>query len=331
MGVVRAALRQPGTGLLLSGVALQEPGLRAAGRLATAHGVSVFANRYAARLTRGRGVFEARRLPYFPEPAWQLLAGIRTMITVEAAPPVSFFGYLGLRSTLAPENCTFLTLAEEGEDGVQSLEELAQGLPDDGCTEYDPPPSPQMDDALTLDSLGQSLAALLPEGSIVADEMVSSGEAVNAWLARAAKHDLLPVTGGSIGQGLPVAVGAAVACPDRYVIALEADGSAMYSMQSLWTMARERLDVVVVILANRRYRILEVEMQRTGAGRMGPRADTLMDLHDPVIDWVALGRGMGVRSRLATTVQEFRDAFCEGLKYGGPCLIEAVLPSAPAA
>jgi acetolactate synthase-1/2/3 large subunit len=154
--------------------------------------------------------------------------------------------------------------------------------------------------------------------------MVSSGEAVLRHLGGAPSFDLLPVTGGSIGQGLPVAVGAAVACPDRKVIALEADGSSMYTPQSLWTMARERLDIVVVILANRRYRILDVEMERTGAGAVGPRANDMLDLRRPHLDWVKLSEGMGVESSRATTADEFIAQWTAAVKQRGPRLIEAV-------
>ena len=180
--------------------------------------------------------------------------------------------------------------------------------------------------ALTLDIIGLVLAAEMPEGSIVSDEMISAAEAVlqNLGAARPSTH--LPITGGSIGQGLPVAVGAAVACPDRKVIALQADGSAMYTLQALWTMARERLDVVVVILANRRYKILEIETRRTGAGEIGPRANDMMDLTRPDLDWVKLAEGQGVpaAARGDTGTSSFA-LFREAVKQPGPRLIEAVL------
>jgi acetolactate synthase-1/2/3 large subunit len=155
--------------------------------------------------------------------------------------------------------------------------------------------------------------------------MVSSGEVILRQLDNAAAFDLLPVTGGSIGQGLPVAVGAAVACPDRKVIAMEADGSSMYTPQSLWTMARERLDVVVVILTNRRYRILDIEMQRTGAGAVGPRANDMLDISRPDLDWVKLSEGMGVEAGRATTADEFIRQFRAAVKQRGPKLIDAVV------
>ena len=154
---------------------------------------------------------------------------------------------------------------------------------------------------------------------------MSSGAEIERHLRHAAPHDLLPVTGGAIGQGLPVAVGAALACPDRKVVALEADGSSMYTPQSLWTMAREQLDVTVVVLANRRYRILEIEMTRTGSGGIGPQADALMDLHRPELDWVLLAKGMGVEASRAETAEDFRKEFAAAMRGRGPRLIEAII------
>ncbi len=179
--------------------------------------------------------------------------------------------------------------------------------------------------SLTVEMLGRAVGALLPEGAILSDETVSSNAQIWPHLAGAALHDHLPVTGGAIGQGLPVAVGAALACSGRKVVALEADGSAMYTPQSLWTMARERLDVTTVILANRRYRILDIEMQRTGAGAVGPRADEMIDLTNPVPDWIKLAQGFGVEARRAATADEFVAEFGAAMREPGPRLIEAVL------
>ncbi len=306
--------------ILLGGAAICERGLRAAART----GARVFLNRYAGRALRGREWSVASRIPYFPEPAWEALSAIRHMILVEAAPPVSFFGYPGMRSTLAPEDCRMHQLAAEGEDGVAALESLPA---------LAAPPSPLQPIAapiggeLTPESVGRVLASLLPEGAIVSDEMVSSGDPVNSALQHANTHDLLPVTGGSIGQGLPVAVGAAMACPGRKVVALEADGSAMYSLQALWTMARENLDVVVVIFNNRRYRILDVEMARTAAAKVGPRADQMMDIGRPAIDWVALSKSLGVEGARADTVAAFKMLAAAAFNQPGPRLIEAMLLS----
>ncbi len=302
----------------LGGSAASRAGIEAAART----GLPVFLNRYSGRVPRGRDWAFARRVAYFPEPAEAMLQGLQHLILVEAEAPVSFFGYPGRPSTLAPSLCRLHVLASHHEDGVAALESL-------GGKSVLPAPAPSTamppDGALTPESLGAVLAALLPADAIISDEMISSGEPVNSALAGAAFHDLLPVTGGSIGQGLPVAVGAALACPQRKVVALEADGSAMYSLQALWTMAREKLDVVTVIFANRRYRILEVEMKRTGAGPIGPKADQMIDLSRPVVDWVSLARGLGVEAARATTVAEFATLLTRALATKGPRLIEAQL------
>jgi acetolactate synthase-1/2/3 large subunit len=317
-------LRRGGNmGILLSGSALHERGLRAASRLRAATGVKIFANRNAGRMTRGAGIPAAERIPYFPEAAQTLLAGFERLILVEAKPPVSFFGYPGVRSTLAPVDCAFDTL-----ESAVALELLADeiGAPRKVSEPHAARPTLPSGEPLTAAAIGRTVAALMPEGSIVSDESISSSEQIYPHLAAAAPHDYLPVTGGSIGQGLPVAVGAALACPDRKVIALEADGSAMYSLQSLWTMARERLDVTVIILANRRYRILDIEMRRTGAGAVGPLADRMLDLTDPAPDWVRLSEGFGVEATRATTADEFIRDFTAAMRGSGPKLIEAMLP-----
>jgi acetolactate synthase-1/2/3 large subunit len=182
-----------------------------------------------------------------------------------------------------------------------------------------------LDGPLTSEAIGKTLAALLPESAIVSDEMITSGGDVLPYLAHAAPHDQLPVTGGSIGQGLPVALGAACACPNRKVIALDGDGSAMYTLQSLWTMARENLDVITVIFENRCYRILEIEMRRTGANGFGRLAGEMIDIGRPDLDWVKLSTGMGVPATRATTAAEFTAQFRGAVKARGPQLIEAIL------
>jgi len=182
-----------------------------------------------------------------------------------------------------------------------------------------------LDGPLTLEAIGRTVAAHLPEGSLISEEMVSSGAPVLAQLAHAVPHEWMPVTGGSIGQGLPVALGAAAACPDRKVIALEADGSGMYTLQALWTMAREKLDVLVVIFANRRYRILDIEMRRTGANGFGEIANGMIDIGNPDLDWVSLAAGMGVGASRALTAAEFSAQFRDAVRQRGPWVIEAVV------
>jgi acetolactate synthase-1/2/3 large subunit len=316
----------PACGIILSGRALLEDSLAAAARISAATGARIFANRYAARHPRGLGGFNPTRLPYFPEPAEAALAGLHRIILVEAAEPVSFFGYPNRRSTLAPAGCQFMTLASETEDSLTALNHLASLLPQvEVPVSAELRPTLPSDGPLTPDSIGQTLAALLPEDSIISDEMISSGEAVNAWLLRAARHQLLPVTGGSIGQGLPLAVGAALASPGSKVLALEADGSGMYSLQALWTMARENLNILTIVFANRRYRILDVEMERTGAATVGPLAGRMLDLADPDLDWVALACGHGVDAVRVSSLPEFVACAASALSRRGPFLIEAVL------
>ena len=321
-------------GLLLGGSALLTAGFQPAALLAAATGVRVLGNRNGARNECGGGRAAPLRLPYFPEPAEAALAGLKHLILVESQTPISFFGYPGRRSELAPQDCTIHVLASVEENGVEALLALAREL---GVDPAPPPvlhaPKPDWPHTadLTPDAIGRVLAHLLPEGAIISDETVSSGEALLRHLASAAAHDLLPVAGGSIGQGLPVAVGAALACPTRKVIALEADGSALYTLQSLWSMARERLDVTTVILANRRYRILDIEMRRTGAGAVGPRADRMIDLTRPEPDWVKLAEGLGGNAVRIATPDEFILEFGSAMCQPGPRLIEAVLDrSSPA-
>jgi acetolactate synthase-1/2/3 large subunit len=313
--------------LLLNGGALLERGLEAAGRIRQATGCRVFASRYCARISRGGARFRPQRIPYFPEPALAMLAGLKHMLLVEAQPPVSFFGYPATPSYLAPEDCAMHVLAADHQDGAAALEALAEecGARPPAAAPPAHPPAPPEDGALTPETIGRVVAALLPAGAILSEEAVSSGEQLWPPLAAAAPHEHLPVTGGSIGQALPVAVGAAIAGPGRKVVALEADGSGMYTLQALWTMARERLDVVCVIFANRRYRILDIEMKRTGGGALGPLANDMMDLTRPSLDWVKLAEGHGVAASRATGTAQFADLFGLAMKERGPRLIEAVL------
>jgi acetolactate synthase-1/2/3 large subunit len=316
------------TGILLDGTALLSPALEAAGKLAAATGARIFANRYGARTERGAGRFAPHRIPYFPEAAEAALAGLRHMILVEARPPVSFFAYPGRRSLVTPADCACFELATPAEDGRAALgmlvDECGAGSAHARVTELHRCPLPR-GAPLTPENIGRAMSALLPDHAILSDEMISSGEPVSTALTGAPPHDHLPVSGGSIGQGLPVAVGAALACPGRKVIALEADGSGMYTLQSLWTMTREGLDVVTVIFANRRYRILDIEIRRTGAARIGRAANDMIDIARPTLDWVKLAEAQGVPAARATTADEFIVHFRTAVNEPGPRLIEAVI------
>jgi acetolactate synthase-1/2/3 large subunit len=320
-------LRQlgPAAGVLIGGQTVVDAGLESARRIATGSGARLFYDRNASRAALGGGRFEPARVAYFPERAETQFAGLKQMFLIEAKEPVSFFAYPGRKSTLLPEDCTVTVLAGIDEDGLYALAAVADHFPAPESARTARSLDAHEDGPLTTETLGRAIVALLPEEAIIADEMVSSSEAVVPLLGSANRHDFLPVTGGSIGQGLPVAVGAAVACPDRKVVALEADGSGMYTLQALWTMAREKLNITVVVFANRRYRILDVEMKRTGSGALGPLADSMLDISRPALDWVQLAQGCGVEGSRATTTREFMDQFSAALKTSGPRLIEAVL------
>jgi acetolactate synthase-1/2/3 large subunit len=316
-----ALLREAGTALLLGGTALTPRALDAAART----GARVIVARNVAKLASGAGRFQPPQVPYFPEGAMPLLASVKNLILVECEQPVSFFAYPNTPSYMTPEGCVVTTLATRSEDGTAALEALAAP----GAAVMRAPrgalSAPNGDLALTLEAIGAAVAAYLPENALIADEMVSSGSVVLPYLAQAAPFELMPVTGGSIGQALPVALGAAIAAPDRKVIALEADGSAMYTLQALWTMAREKLDVTVVIFNNRRYRILDVEMQRTGANGFGGIANDMIDIGRPDLDWVKLSKGCGVAASRAVTARQFSEQFRDAVRERGPRLIEALV------
>lgn len=317
----------PAAAVLIGGETVVDAGLKAAERIAKGSGARLFYDRNTSRSALGRGRFAPQRVAYFPEKAEAQFKGLRHVMLIEAKAPVSFFAYPGRKSTLLPDDCAVTVLAGVAGDGIYALEALADcfPVPKFAFERRDRVHSVHSQESLTTETIGRAIVFHLPEGAIICDEMVSSSEAVVPLLGMANQHDFLPVTGGSIGQGLPLAVGAAVACPDRKVVALEADGSGMYTLQALWTMAREKLNVTVVIFANRRYRILDVEMKRTGAGELGPLANQMLDLGRPDLDWVKLAEGLGVEASRATTTREFDDQFQATLKANGPRLVEAVL------
>ncbi len=315
------------TVIVLGGTAVNPESLDCAQRLSASTGVRFFADRTAPRLAAGGGQFVVEKIPYFPEDAGKALAEFRHMILVECQKPVSFFGYPGTPGSPVPDTCEVSVLATREQDGTAAMRGLAAACRKAGHGDLLAgahgeilPKGP-----LTPAVIGKIVAAFMPENAIVSDEMISASAPVVAQLAYALPHDQLTITGGSIGQGLPVAVGAAVACPARKVIALEADGSAMYSLQALWTMARENLDITVVIFANRKYRILEIEMKRTGAQNSGPSTADMLSLAIPDLDFVSLAAGMGVPATQATTAEEFAAQFRTAVALRGPRLIEAVL------
>ncbi len=313
--------------LLLGGKALSERGLRAASRISAATGARLLAETFPARMERGAGVPVVDRLAYLAEQAEAQLAGLDHLILAGARAPVSFFAYPGRPGDLVPPGCSVTVLADADQDVEGALELLADDLAAgtapvlaDAATPV-PEPGP-----LTAISLASVVAASLPEHAVVADEANTSGFALPKALACAPRHTLLTLTGGSIGQGLPVATGAAIAAPDRPVLCLEADGSALYTIQALWTQARERLNVTTVLINNAAYAILRMELARTAAGKAGERASRMLDLSDPTPGFTQISQGLGVPATCVTTAAELAAALRRAYAEPGPHLIEAMVP-----
>jgi acetolactate synthase-1/2/3 large subunit len=317
------------TGMLLGGKALRERGLLAAARIAAVTGTKLFAERNVTRLERGAGLPAVERLAYWPELVSKQLDGLELLILAGAKAPYSSFAYEGKNSSLLSPGCEVHELAPPTSDVVTSLEGLVEALDaEDATAALQPAAVPRPPEGpLTAEKVCQAVGATLPEGAILSDEALTSALTLPINTAGAPRHDWLTLTGGAIGQGLPVAVGAAVACPDRPVIALQADGSALYTIQSLWTMARERLDVTVVIFNNRSYAILNAEFARIGINQAGPRATAQLELGNPDLDFVALGTGLGISSRSVDTAEHLTGALERAIADPGPHLIEAVIPA----
>lgn len=316
------------TALLLGGLALREPALLAAARIAVQRGVKVFCEVFPTRLERGAGRPPIERLAYMAELASVQLAGLAHLVLVDAKSPVSFFAYPGKKSDLVPEGCQVHVLADPSQDALASLEKLMRAL---GAGQAQPPLQVAQRPGrprgkLTAAKVCKAVGHLLPDNAIVVDEGITSTLMLGALTAGAPRHDLLTLTGGAIGQGLPSAAGAAVACPDRPVIALIGDGTAMYTIQALWTMAREKLDVTSIIFNNASYSVLNIELERVGADKAGSKARSQLDLHGPVLNFAQLAQGMGVHAVRAATAEAFNKALEYALGHPGPHLIEALVP-----
>jgi acetolactate synthase-1/2/3 large subunit len=315
------------TAILVGGLACRADTLAQVGSIGAATGAKLLSETFPTRIQRGAGRVAPERLAYLGEMAAAQLDGMAHLVLVGAKSPVAFFAYPGKPSDLVPDACTVHTLAGPGDDMLAALQALAEelrvGSGGASLTSLGRPEKPESG-PLSAEAFGRAVGALLPEGAIVADESNTSGLFAASATSGCPPHDWLTLTGGSIGIGLPLAVGAAVACPDRKVIALEADGSAMYTSQALWTMAREGLDVTTVVLANRSYAILNMELGRVGAAA-GPRARAMLDLHDPDLDFVALATSMGVPATRADTAVDFSEQLARALSTPGPNLVEAVI------
>jgi len=333
--VAEALRRREPSVIVLSGAALLEAGLRAAQRIADATGARLLTPTQVPRMARGRGRPKVDRIPYVVDRAVDILKGTRHLILAAAKPPVGFFAYPGKPSLMYPPEAKVLTLASEEEDVAGALEALADEL-GVGSTrsrakqmqaqagEAAPHPRPAASASFDPVTFAHLFAQLIPENSIVMEEAVTSGRALFAPTFDAAPHDWLQITGGAIGQGLPTATGASIACPDRRVVCLEADGSGMYSLQALWTQAREGCDVVNVIFANRVYKILQGELAAVGA-KPGRASAELFDLARPRLDWVQMANGMGVEGTRVENLEAFADVFRSACSRRGPFLIEFVI------
>lgn len=310
--------------VLLGSAACNEGGLAAAGRLHAA-GVRIMTDTFVSRLPRGAGRFTPERLPYFAEMALAKLHETDLMLLAGARSPVAFFAYPDKPSTLVPAYCEVQTLSALHEDVTAALEALADafGARAASATATYAMPS-AVSGAFTPATAGISLTRWMPAGTIVCDDAVTAGLSVFEATIPAQPHDWLMLTGGAIGAGMPLAIGAAVAAPGRKVISLNGDGAGAFTLQSLWTMAREQLDVVTVVFANHAYRILDIELMRTRAGAAGPAAAKLVSLDNPRMDWVSLAKGFGVSAVRCTTSGEFDGALAKAIASPGPHFIEAV-------
>ena len=313
--------------LYLKGRVLREPGLTLAGKIAAKTGCKLFCPTSNARIDRGAGRVAVERVPYVVAQAMERLAPLKHMIGIGDAEPVAFFAYPDKPSRVLPDGCAVQHLASNDQDGTRTLEMLADALDAHSA-------APAVSEAATPglvtsgpvdpDSISAAVSEFLPEGAVVIDESITSGRQLNWQTAGARPHSWLSLCGGSIGDGFPLATGAALACPDRKVIDLQSDGSGMYTLQALWTQAREGLDVTTIVYANRAYKILQGEMTAVGVDEPGEVAKAMFGLDNPALDWVQLARGMGVEGARVDAADAFNDALQRGLATPGPYLIEAV-------
>ncbi|WP_309229489.1 acetolactate synthase large subunit [Blastococcus sp. TML/M2B] len=315
------------TVLFLGGDVLASPeGQLAAARVAAGTGVRLLAETFTARTARGGGLPHLNRLPYPPQLAIPALAGTKHLVLAGATAPVHFFGYPGLPGHPVPEDCTVHVLSQPGEDGVAAIEalaELAAPGAEPARQELERPELPS--GPLNPRAMSAVIGALLPEDAIIVDEALTSGVGLTEMTSAGPRHDWLSLTGGAIGDGLPMSLGAAVACPDRPVIGIQGDGSAMYTISALWSFAREQADITTIICDNSSYAILQHELVNVGAATDGKRARQLLDLGGPALDFVSIAQGMGVPASRATTAEELAEQVRHALAEPGPHVVVATL------
>jgi len=314
--------------LILGGWALRKKGLLAAARIKAATGCDLLSERAPARIERGRGIPATEVIPYFPRQALEVLSSYETVVLAGTDEPVTFFGWQGYPSRLLNDTQHIIQIKADSKTLPQALADLADALdapagPGRGVADIDRPEIPS--GKLTANHAGIILAALQPEDAIIVNESITSGAAYLPLAVSAPPHTMMALPGGAIGYGMPCAVGAAIACPERPVINFQADGSAMYTLQALWMQARESLNVTTLICANRSYNILKIEFARADVTTPGPNARALTDLANPAIDWVQISRGMGVPAVSVDRCEDLAKELKKALEEPGPHLIEMLL------
>ncbi len=329
---VAAGLRKHGAraAIMLTGLALREKPMEMAARICAATGAQIFAQMSNGRIQRGAGRVAIPKIHYPIDKALEQLKDVDYLVLVGAQTPVGFFAYPGKPGRLVHDGCEVTALAQPGDDLPAAITALAEEM---GATKTAPafiaPPRKEQpglpSGPLDADKVCSIVSTLLPENCIICDESVSSGRMFYFDCHSAQQHDYIQLTGGAIGEGIPLAVGAAVACPDRKVVGMQADGSGMYTVQGLWTQARENLDIVTVVFANRTYQILHGEMRAVGVNDFGRNATQMLNIDEPALDWVMMAKGMGVEAARATTAEEFTSLFKAALAKKGPFLIEAAI------
>lgn len=313
--------------IILGNKAMRGQALELAGQIVAKTGVRLATQFFSTRIERGAGRVPLERIPYAVPQAVAFLKGFRTIITVETGEPIAFFSYPDKPSLLKAPEAVVHGLVATGEDSVLGLSMLLDAL---GGSKVAPRRQERIDYAvptgkLEPTSIAHALAAAMPEHCILVDESLTTGRETMGLTAGALPHDTIQNMGGSIGYGTPVATGAALACPDRRVFCMVGDGSAMYTIQSLWTQAREGLNVTTIIFANHSYQILKTEFANMGFGAPGPQALAMIDIDKPRIDWVAMGTSMGVPSQRVTTAEDFHKSMVNSVREAGPVLIEVAL------
>lgn len=328
--IVQAMKKGKKVAMLLGGHALREPSLIAAAKIAAKAGVKLLHETFPTRHERGAGLPPVEKLAYLAELVGVQLADIDHLVLVDAKAPVSFFAYPGKKSYLVPDKCKLHELSTPAEDALASLNKLVAALEAENTTPVlQAAGRPEKaTGSLTAEKACQTLGNLLPDNAIIIDEAITSGLMLGKMTEGCPRHDYITLTGGGIGQGTPNAVGAAIACPDRPVFALIGEGTSMYTIQSLWTMAREQLNVTTIIFNNASYSVLNIELERVGAEKIGPKARSQLDLNGPVINFAQLAESMGVHGTRVTTAEEMHAALQYAIENPGPHLIEAMVPEA---